>query len=169
MARVVEISAAVIAIFILSIMTMKSLNFARASLYSVDATLQMDSWQKQDKPPSLQQWQEAHQRLQQAIELEQENPLHSTKIAELLQIQTSLTKTTKTERYQRSLPHLRRTINLRPAWAYGWAKLALAKHRAAELDSEMRKAIINAFIAAPNDKPIRRTVRIIQNKNGSKI
>ncbi|MBF0444010.1 MAG: hypothetical protein HQL68_00345 [Magnetococcales bacterium] len=168
MPRRLEISAAMIAIFILSVMIVQSLKLATASLYTVDATLQMESWQKQKKSPSLQQWLKAHQRLQKAIELEPENPLHSTKMAELLQIITTLEKSTKKERNRRSLPHLRRTVNLRPAWAYGWAKLALAKYRAQELDHEMRKAAINAFIAAPNDNPIRRTIRIIQHKNSSK-
>ncbi|MBF0193027.1 MAG: hypothetical protein HQL71_00655 [Magnetococcales bacterium] len=168
MARKLEISSAILAILFLSFLLVIALQNATASLYAVDATLQIKSWQKQNKTPTYKEWQKAHQRLHQAIKLEPKNPHNLTKIAALLQTKTKPTITTKKERNKNSLPYLRHITNLRPAWAYGWAMLALAKYRAEELDFEMRKAAINAFVSAPNDNPIRRTLKIIKQNSDSK-
>ncbi|MBF0445108.1 MAG: hypothetical protein HQL68_05925 [Magnetococcales bacterium] len=148
----------VIAILSLLLLIVEALHLGVADLHRVGAVLRIESWIKTAKVPTHDEWLKSHKSLQTAIKGDPDNPQNMQEIARLLTFNTTKPINEKVESYKKSLEYLRPMIQLQPASAYLWARLARAKFGAKQFDEQTWQAMNRAIKAAPNDYPIQLTI-----------
>ncbi|MBF0454519.1 MAG: hypothetical protein HQL72_06835 [Magnetococcales bacterium] len=148
-------------LLLLTLIGLASLRFGMADLNALGSSLRMEGWRTENLSPSPSSWSEAMNRLQIALKLDPNNPALTLKMVNLIQQKTNPPHQPIKARNKASLTFLRRTIQLQPASAYGWAKLASTKFRAKEWDDETWQAMNLAVLSAPHDPPIQRTIGML--------
>ena len=122
-----------------------------ADYYASQSFSLMSRWDA-DYSLSMEEWQQAADLVQSALDLAPEHPsyhqragvLYRTKVTRKLVVVSEFN-----EVLQRAADHLRRSTELRPTWPSTWADLATVKVLANEFDKELDAALFNAVTYGP--------------------
>lgn len=122
-----------------------------ADLGGANAARHQANWRELNAMSSKDDWQDAHDSLQRAIELKPDDAFLYEQLAIVFEFKyltggdLLFTEQQKEEARYSAVDAFRKSAHLRPAWPDGWAHLARTKAYISEIDDEFSQAFNNAI------------------------
>lgn len=132
-----------------------------ADVYFRAAVKELSHWQSGKITLEDKDWDRLRVDLSKAVELDPNNPEFHEKLAfaiegRFLNVES---KEPKAQVYRElALQHYRKSVHLRPVWAYAWANVASIKYRLGQIDEEFFEALHNVVKLGPWEPGLQRLV-----------
>lgn len=135
-----------------------------ADLSEMNASAHRDNWRELTAVSSTEDWQEAHDSLQRAIELKPDDAFLYQQLAVIyewknLAVDLSFTDIERAESLYLAVDAYRSSAELRPAWPDGWAHLARMKAYILQIDDEFFRAFNNALLLGSTEPRVDQELR----------
>jgi tetratricopeptide (TPR) repeat protein len=143
-----------------------------ADLTSFPARHRLTQLEARGQLPSAAEWNEARERLQRALELDPQNPVHYELLArwyERYSLRLPRASAIGAAYLEQSAAHLRRALAERPASARTWAHLATVKLRLAQFDAELDAAVTRAWRFGPREQEVQWALARISGPAGERL
>jgi tetratricopeptide (TPR) repeat protein len=130
------------------------MQYSLASQYGRSSGRYVSLWNKQDKPPSEQQWQQALSQAQQANLFNPNNPVNLRRLGLIYEWGdkvTALEESTKLITTRIAQNYYKQVLELRSTSGWDWYRLFKTKTKLNQIDSEAETALTTAIALDPNN------------------
>lgn len=128
-----------------------SITFGLGDIYAERSSNEFQTW-RSSKERSLEGWNSAFASLDMALSFAPNEPSYNQRMSRLYRSKVTsglAVGEEQVEAGQKSLSHLRASLEVRPFWGPAWADLALTKALVGEFDDEYFRAFENAALYGP--------------------
>ncbi len=157
----VKLAGGCVSLAMLAALAAVALPRGLADLRAFEVRMLFQAWETARRQPSIAEWTLAHNRAQEAHELDPRQPNYLEDIARLDELRVPPAKAGEApaqEYLRQALGLQRQAARLRPGSPYTWANIALLKGRLAETDREFDAALRNAALLGPWEPEVQITL-----------
>lgn len=133
----------------------------RSDLASQGARLNVDTWARQGKGWTVEEWQQTRASLLRALEIAPADPVLHVTLAQLYVTQGLVAWADDEQRtayFEEALVHQRQALQLRPTDGYTWAQVALSALALGQGPEQLQQAWAEALRYAPRELTVQRAL-----------